>query len=342
MLARALLVLAAALILTPLALAAGGPDPGVLQAGSGITGANGAVRFVTLQAGSVTTLEAIATNGGGIINTALIRGGWGIPLVDFNGSVGGLSTNGRTLVLGPTGFGTCKPDGCSPLRRATSFQVVNPKTLRHRATVTLRGDYAFDALSPNGQRLYLIHHLSAANLDKYVVRAYDLTRHRLLPGAIADRTQRGWLMQGMPMARATSADGRYAYTLYANPGGYPFVHALDAVAGHAHCIGIPWTNVQSQGDLDLLKLSADGRQLSVGRINGPIAGRRMYFNVDTHSYRITPIKAAPDSGFPWWTLSLLALAFPAAVVVVARKRSQHAIPQSKPEIQAWPRSASSG
>ena len=72
------------------------------------------------------------------------------------------------------------------------------------------------------------------------------------------------------------------------------------------------------------------------------SARRMYFNVDTHSYRVTPIKAAPDNGFPWWTLSLLALAFPAAVVVVARKRSHHAIPRSKPEIQALPRSASPG
>src|SRR5205085_2238306 len=79
--------------------------------------------------------------------------------------------------------------------------------------------------------LYLIQHVSATNLDRYLVREYDLFADRLLPGAIADRTQRGWVMQGAPLARATSANGRFVYTLYQNPGGYPFVHALDTARG---------------------------------------------------------------------------------------------------------------
>ena len=53
-----------------------------------------------------------------------------------------------------------------------------------------------------------------------------------MPGRIADKTQKGWVMQGWPTARATTADGRWVYTLYSNPGGYPFVHALDTVRGH--------------------------------------------------------------------------------------------------------------
>jgi len=35
------------------------------------------------------------------------------------------------------------------------------------------------------------------------------------------------------MTRTTSVDGRWVFTLYQNPGGYPFVHALDTV--HARC-----------------------------------------------------------------------------------------------------------
>ena len=79
---------------------------------------------------SLTALEAISTNGGQILNSTLIRGGWGVPLVDYGGSVGGLSTNGKTLVLGKTGFGACNPRGCTLLRHTTRFQVINPKTLR--------------------------------------------------------------------------------------------------------------------------------------------------------------------------------------------------------------------
>ena len=48
-------------------------------------------------------------------------------------------------------------------------------------------------------------------------------------------------MDGYPLTRVTSADGRWVYTLYQNGGvgGYPFIHALDTVRGVAHCIGVP-------------------------------------------------------------------------------------------------------
>jgi hypothetical protein len=90
------------------------------------------------------------------------------------------------------------------------------------------------------------------------------------------------------MARATSSDGRYVYTVYANSGGYPFVHALDTVAGRAHCIGIPWTHEQTLGDLDQLSLSADGHTLTIG---GTSSSRSLqnYFTLDTRTFRVSAI-----------------------------------------------------
>lgn len=293
MLARALLAFVAALTLAPLALADGGPDPGVLQGGAGIAGAGGEVRYVTLGAGSSTTLEAVAIHSGRVLRWTNIRGGWGIPQVDYSGTIGGLAANGSLLVLGQTGAGTCTPSGCTLLRRTTRFQLVDPDTFRHRLTVRLRGDFSYDALSPDGGRLYLIQHTSTANTNKYVVRAYDVRHQRLLPGTIADRTQRGWKMQGTPMARASSANGRYVYTLYANSGGYPFVHALDAVAATAHCIGIPWIGSSNQGDLDTLRLSPDGRTLGVG-----IRREQIYFSIDTKSHRVTTLPGTPAGALP--------------------------------------------
>lgn len=328
---RMLLVAVAALVLVPTALADGGPDPGVLAAGAGIANQSGSMRYVTVPVGVLTLVESIDTRGGRILRSRLIAGGWGIPLVDFTGTTGGLSPNGRRLVLAPSGAGTCTASGCTLLRRTTSFLVLDPKTLRTRSTVTLRGDFAYDALSPDGRRLYLIHHLSEANADKYVVRAYDLGRNVLLPGTIADRTQRGWLMQGMPMARATGAGGRFVYTLYANPGGYPFVHALDTVAGRAHCIGIPWTSELTQGDLDTLALSPDGRRLSVGANTGPAIDRRVYFTVDTHTYRVAAIRPAMRHGFPWlWTLAPFGLVLTGLLVLrhVRRPRNAMAAPSA--------------
>ena len=207
-----------ALVVVPTALSAGGgPSPGVLQGGDGVLG--GGIRYVTVGDGRTSQLESIRAKGGQVLGWVNLPGGWGIPAVTFDGTTGGLARNGSTLVLGQTGYGTCTPRGCALLRSTSRFAIFTPKTLRRRATFALKGDFAFDALSPDGRRLYLIQHTSATNLNRYVVRAYDLGRGALLPGAIADRTQRGWVMQGSPVARATTPNGRFVYTLYENPGG---------------------------------------------------------------------------------------------------------------------------
>src|SRR6266852_7348844 len=110
--------------------------------------------------------------------------------------------------------------------------------------------------------LYLIQHSSTQDIQHYVVRAYDLNAHKLLPGRIADKTQKSWVMQGWAVSRVTSASGRWVYTLYANPGGYPFIHALDTVKGVAHCVGIAWAS-SDQGALLDFKLTVKGRKLMV-------------------------------------------------------------------------------
>jgi len=70
------------------------------------------------------------------------------------------------------------------------FLVVNAKTLRITHTIGAQGDFAYDALSPTNT-LYLIDP-STDELQRYVVRAYESRRRRLLPGRIADRTQKSW------------------------------------------------------------------------------------------------------------------------------------------------------
>jgi hypothetical protein len=48
-------------------------------------------------------------------------------------------------------------------------------------------------------------------------------------------------MQGLPLARASSADGNWELTLYRRPSGVPFVHALMTTALAAFCIDLPRT-----------------------------------------------------------------------------------------------------
>jgi hypothetical protein len=67
---------------------------------------------------------------------------------------------------------------------------------------------------------------------------FDLETGRLGRGAIVDRLEKESVMGGQPVTRATSPDGRWAYTLYARPG-EPFVHALDTARSEAYCIDLP-------------------------------------------------------------------------------------------------------
>jgi hypothetical protein len=107
-------------------------------------------------------------------------------------------------------------------------------------------------------------------VNHYIVRGYNLHTHTLLPRRIADKTQASWVMQGWAVTRATSANGRWIYTLYANPGGYPFVHALDTVNSVAHCVGLPWpaTNGE-QGAVFNYSLRLNGHMLAVRYQGGP-------------------------------------------------------------------------
>jgi hypothetical protein len=301
----------AGLTVAPLARA-GGPSAGVLQNGPGLLSADGTVRYVAVGAGIDTVLAKVRTSDGTVVRSQPFAGAWGLPLVaSFGRTTDGLSTDGRTLVLGDATPG-------NPLRARSSFAVLDPRTLHERLRINLAGDFSFDALSPQGRTLYLIQHVDGVNLTRYVVRAYDLRRGTLLPGRVADRTQRGWVMNGYAVARTTSPDGRWVYTLYLNPGGYPFVHALDTVRSVAHCVGIPWKGGQN-GVWNLrLALGGDGRSLAVRRPGG-----RTFVAVDTRTWRIS----YPSSGgFPWWTVGVAAgAAAVIALVAVAWRRRREEV-----------------
>jgi hypothetical protein len=322
MLRRFACFFAAALVLAPVAAAdgSGGPSPGVVNGGPGATLPGFGLRYVALNDGSNTYIEAIQKRDGSVLNAGFIRGTWGVPMIDISGATGGLSADGRTLVLGDANpaFG---PNG---VRKRSSFVVVDPKRLSERARFTLRGDFSFDALSPNGQALFLIQHVSTTDLSRYIVRAYDLQADRLLPGRIADKAQRGWVMTGYAVTRTTSVDGRWVYTLYRHDGGYPFVHALDTVNRQAHCIGVPWTGPQDNLSFVRLSLRDSGRQLLIYHedgVNSPVG------SIDTHAYRFDRVVYDTGGGgsFPWW-----AVVAPVAVLLAGAAAIRMRLRRSKP------------
>ncbi len=224
-------VIGAALVLAGTAWSVGPDLPALQHATLG----SGAARYVVRTSASGTTVRKLVR--GRVAASATLTGGWGVQLATYRGDLAGLSGNGRTLVLSDN----VNPDG--RLRPTSRFAVLDTRSLALTRQIELRGDYGVDALSPGGDVLYLIHHVSGSDVTRYQVQAYDLAAGRLLPGVIADKRQAGWVMAGSPVARITSADGRWVYTLYQQQDNYPFVHALDTASRTAICVGLPvdWT-----------------------------------------------------------------------------------------------------
>lgn len=245
-------MVAASMVAVGAAADGGGPSPGVSWGWDGVVAPGGKVRYVAIPGNRDTLVEAVRMRGGRILRWTSIPGTYGVPLVASDGSAGGLSNDGKTLVL---------TDGASPPgpHTTTLFVPVRTRTLTpRRPVIVLPGSFSFDALSPDASTLYLIQYSSARNYNRYRVRAYDLVAHKLLPGAIVDRREPDEVMAGVPVTRATTADGQWAYTLYARSSKPPFVHALDTMGREAFCIDLP-LHLDQQQQMRL-RLALDGTQ----------------------------------------------------------------------------------
>ena len=187
-------------------------------------------------------------------------GRMGHPRGRLRGTTGGLSANRSTLVLAQLNPYTCVPRRCT--WSTTRFAIFTPAGLRRRATVSLHGRYAYDAISPDGRLLYLIQYVSETDQTRYLVRAYDLRARpaasRLDCGPHAARLGDA----GPPMARTASAGGRFVYTLTEH-------RRLPVRPRARHCArcgafrGLPWTGAQTSIGAMWLTLRDGGRTLAL-------------------------------------------------------------------------------
>ena len=265
---RRLATLVAALVVVPAGLAAA-PSPYAVQGGEGVSSWDGVVRYVAQKGpGTRTTLQVVRDSDGVVLRSQAIDGVFGVPIVS-PAYADAIFRDGSAFVLQNVGY-----------EARTELRIVNTNDLSVRASISLQGTFAYDALSPDGRTLYLIQHSSADDLTHYVVRAYDLEAHALRPGKIADRAQKGWVMQGFPTTRTATKNGRWVYTLYMNPSNFPFVHALDTVNGVAHCVGFAWPRGE-QGQLFNYTLHVKGSKLQVRDNTGAL-----YRVVDLKTWKV--------------------------------------------------------
>src|SRR5512133_382402 len=134
-------VFVAALVaaLVPAAAHADGlPVLGVDVGSSGVRSGSDGARYVTIPAGNRTIVERVAQRGGQVIAWRSLPGTFTIPAVAYDGSAGGLSADGRTLVL-------IEPRISFP-RATTRLLVLGSDNLAARRLVKLKGDFSFDAV----------------------------------------------------------------------------------------------------------------------------------------------------------------------------------------------------
>jgi hypothetical protein len=255
------------------------PVLGIAPTNTSVGSAVGGFTYTARFSRSQTRLSRLSSTGR-VIRAARLAGEFAVPRVAYDGSPSGLSGDGRTLVL-------IRPRTRFPQRR-TTLAVIDPGTLTIRRLIGLHGDFSFDAIAPDGRWLYLIQYTSRVDPTRYRVRALDVRSGRLLPGDIVDPHDRGEAMRGNPMTRVSSADGRWAYTLY-DGNGRPFVHALDTAGRTARCIDLPVFLDANPWDARLRLIPGDDRLLVTFR-------RRVLATIDTRTLAvIRPAGARPPA-----------------------------------------------
>ena len=287
----ALAVVALASGVSSSAALADGQAAGFNAGARGISAPHGDARFFTLQHLHGTTVIRTTRDGQRITATRELKSYVGLPAASLDGTPTGLSGDGSTLVLG---------NASGPFAKTSQFWVLSDG-LRLLKAIRLKGSFTLDAVSPDGETLYLIEYSPlrvggqlAYDPTRYSVHAYDVQNNRLNPNPIVDPREPDEKMQGLPMTRAMSPSGVWAYTLYNGSGNGPFIHALNTASGKAYCVELAGLVDRGQIYSDRMAVSPDGGTLTVNGRHGPLAV------VDTRTLEVTaPASDDSSGGFPW-------------------------------------------
>jgi hypothetical protein len=284
-----------------------------------------------------TVVTRIDKRGGRVGRWWYLQGRYSIPAAAHDDTAGGLSADGGTLVL--SRFSWIYPP------RTTGLVVIHTKRrpLRPRGKVRplpvidklhLPGSFSFDAISPDGSTVYLIEHLSKYLGGAYQVRALQVKSRKLLPKPIVDPAEPTERMEGEPMSRTTSPDGRWAYTLYSGHrrGQYerthePFVHALDTVAGRTVCIDLPQLEGRRFPWLLALRFDRERRLLEVLNRRPAQEGSRALLSIDTRSFEIRepgPVATASSGVGSWPPIAVLSTIAAALLIWVGLRHRRGA------------------
>jgi len=213
---------------------------GVLPLG---TPSAGWQHYYTVRGG---VLEDLDPRSGAILHSLELARPYDVPPVAINGMPGGLSQNGRWLVLQTPG--------------EAHLLVVDTSFASRPVAVDLEGSFEFDGISNDGERLYLLQYLSA---NDYQVRLYHVSAGYLDPTVVIDKFDPTEPMTGRRLDTVASTDGQWQFTVYARANKGAFIHALMLGSPISLCLDLPGSGWNSDPSVFRwsLALSPDGTRL---------------------------------------------------------------------------------
>ena len=169
----------------------------------------------------------------GLAGTTLqLPGPYQLPAATSGGLPGGMSPNGYWLIAQSY-------DGA-----ATHFVIVSTAEMRIAHTANLTGHFNFDAISDDGERLYLIQYL---NGREYYVRLFNVVSGTLDENIVVDKSNGEQSMTGLRLSGIATPGGSWLFSMYVRESDNPFIHALSLDGPFAFCLDLPGSGYASSG-----------------------------------------------------------------------------------------------
>jgi DNA-binding beta-propeller fold protein YncE len=169
-----------------------------------------------------------------------IDGAWRLPTVGLDPLPVGVSADGSTIALVEAG-----PQPAWGEATTSRFAILDRSLDADPRIIELAGAFEFDALSPDGTRLYVAEHIAGPLADRYQVRVVDTGTGVMGDAIIVDKRNLDEVMAGRPVDQLRRIDG-VVLTLYRGTE-HPFVHALNTAEAWAVCIDLPATGLEDDG-----------------------------------------------------------------------------------------------
>jgi hypothetical protein len=233
---------------------------------------------------SSNTLQDIDPRTGTVVRTLQVPSLFQMPPATLGGVPGGLSQNGRYLVLQVPG-----------VRTSSSLLLIDTQSFKVEKRIDLNGRFEFDAVNNTGQSVYLIQYPNPAD-NYYHVRVYEVLAGRLGDYTVVDKGGPGEIMTGVRLSGVFSPDGQWLYSLYARADKGAFVHALNLSSPFAFCLDLPGpgSSANSSAFQWSLAMTPDGKHLYAA--NGPLGLVTQIDNLDGWNPSIVRTGKFPSIG----------------------------------------------